>query len=223
MKTLVIAPHADDELLGCGGALLRWAAEGATLGWLLMTSMRHGGAWSASQITNREREIEDVCKGLGVKVDNFFSLGLPTANLDVQPMAELVASISDVFTAFKPSQVLLPYPGDIHSDHRVTFEAASACTKWFRYPSIKRVLAYETLSETDFCIDPRYGAFQPNFFVNISGYLDQKLALLSTYTSEMGAPPFPRSDETVRALSVVRGSQAGFPHAEGFFLVKESQ
>ena len=223
MNIMVVAPHADDELLGCGGALLRWANEGATIGWLLMTSMRHDGVWSESQVTNRQKEIADVCRGLSIKKDHFFSLGLPTSSLDVQPMSDLVASISSVFAVFKPSQVLLPFPGDIHSDHRVAFEAASACTKWFRYSSIKRVLAYETLSETDFSIDPRYRAFQPNVFVDISSYLDQKLSLLSIYESEMGSSPFPRSEETVRALSVVRGSQAGFRHAEAFYLVKESQ
>jgi LmbE family N-acetylglucosaminyl deacetylase len=84
-------------------------------------------------------------------------------------MSILVGKISEIFPDFQPDEVLLPYPGDVHSDHRVTFEAASACTKWFRYPSVKRVLAYETPSETDFGIDPRDSGFKPNVFVYIGG------------------------------------------------------
>ena len=47
MRTLVVAPHPDDELLGCGGTLLRRVAEGGTLAWLLMTAMKEENGWSA--------------------------------------------------------------------------------------------------------------------------------------------------------------------------------
>jgi len=93
-------------------------------------------------------------------------------------------------------------------------EAASACTKWFRYPSVKRVLAYETPSETDFGIDPRDSGFKPNVFVDIGGQLDRKIELMKIYASEMGEFPFPRSEKALRALAQLRGSQAGFKAAE---------
>jgi N-acetylglucosamine malate deacetylase 1 len=62
--------------------------------------------------------------------------------------------VSEVFQTFQPEEVFIPLQGDVHSDQRLTFEVVSACTKWFRYPSVKRILTYETLSKTEFGLDP---------------------------------------------------------------------
>jgi LmbE family N-acetylglucosaminyl deacetylase len=219
MKTLIVAPHPDDELLGCGGTLLRRVAEGGTAAWLLMTAITEDGGWAAERIQQRAAEIDRVREGLKIAPHHLYALGFPTVELDRIPMNTLVAKISQVFTDFEPDEVLLPYPGDVHSDHRVTFEAAIACTKWFRYPSVKRVMAYETPSETDFGIDPRNISFMPNVFVDISGQLERKLELMRIYESEMGGFPFPRSEKALRALALLRGSQAGFDAAEAFSLL----
>ena len=136
-------------------------------------------------------------------------------------MTNLVSNMSDVFSDFQPDEVLLPHPGDAHSDHRVAFDAASACTKWFRYPSVKRVMTYETPSETEFGLNPIAKSFRPNLFVNISEQLDLKLKLLSFYKSELGEHPFPRSLESVRALALLRGSQMGARAAETFQILRE--
>lgn len=221
MKTLVIAPHPDDELLGCGGTLLRRIAEGGSIGWLLMTAITEEAGWQPEKITQRTSEIQRVCQGLGVYPEHFFPLGFSTSELDSIPMSSMISRISEVFTEFEPEELLLPYPGDVHSDHRITFDAASACTKWFRYPSVRRVLVYETLSETDFGVDPRDSGFRPNIFVDISQYIDRKLELMSIYECEMGAFPFPRSEQTLRALAQLRGSRAGVEAAEGFMLIHE--
>ena len=63
MKTLVVGPHPDDELLGCGGTLLRRANEGGTIGWLLMTAVTKESVWSAERIDQRAREIDQVRQG----------------------------------------------------------------------------------------------------------------------------------------------------------------
>ena len=222
MKTLVIAPHPDDELLGCGGTLLRRVAEGGSVGWLLMTAITEEAGWQREKVAQRASEIQQVREGLGVHSEHFFPLDFPTAELDSIPMSSLISRISNVFKQFEPEEVLLPYPGDVHSDHRITFEAACACTKWFRYSSVRRVLVYETPSETDFGIDPRDSGFRPNVFVDISQYIDRKLELMAIYESEMGEFPFPRSETALRALAQARGSQAGFEAAEAFMLLRET-
>ena len=104
-------------------------------------------------VQERENEIEELRKGLGVQPEHLFQLGFPTTKLDTFPMGELIAKVSEVFQTFQPEEVFIPHQGDVHSDHRITFEAVSGCTKWFRYPSVKRVLSYETLSETEFSLD----------------------------------------------------------------------
>ena len=219
-KVLVIAPHPDDELLGCGGTLLRRKNEGATLGWVIMTKISEDTGWSKESVQERKNEIEQVRKGLGVQPGHLFQLGFPTTRLDTLPMGELIAKVSEVFQIFQPEEVFIPHQGDAHSDHRITFEAVSACTKWFRYPSVKRVLSYETLSETEFSLDSSK-AFQPNVFVDISSYLEQKLELLRIYASELGEFPFPRSETAIQALAQFRGASSGFEYAEGFELLRE--
>ena len=221
MKSLVVAPHPDDETLGCGGTLLRRKAEGGTIGWLLMTELNKSWSWSDLQISKRADEINQVRKFLGIRKEHVYELGFPTTRLDTIPMADLVTSISEAFKSFEPEELFLPHPGDIHSDHRITFEAASACTKWFRYPSLKRILAYETLSETDFSLISSQ-VFRPNIFINIEPYFSDKLKLLDIYASELGKFPFPRCHEAITALAKFRGASSGFKESEAFELLRES-
>lgn len=220
MKTLVIAPHPDDELLGCGGTMLRRVAEGASVGWVVVTGMHSLPGVTPPKIEHRQREIERVREGLGLDPDNVFQLGLPTTKLDTVGVSVLVEELSSVFKKFQPQEVLAPYFGDVHSDHRIAFDAVVACTKWFRYPSVRRVLVYETLSETDSIIDPA-SVFRPNVFVDISTFIDQKVRLMEVYKSELGPFPFPRSEVAIRALAQVRGAQSGFLAAESFMLLRE--
>lgn len=217
-KILVVAPHPDDEVLGVGGTLLRRKAEGAVTAWLIVTkiSVEHG--WNEKKVNQRAIEIIQVAALFGF--DEVYQLDFPSTQLDSLPMSDLVASISNVFKAFAPDEVFVPHSADIHSDHRVVFNAVASCAKWFRYPSVKRVLAYETLSETDFVLG-KQGMFCPNLFINIGAFLDKKLQAMEIYSSELGEFPFPRSREAIRALAVLRGTASGFAAAEAFELLRE--
>ena len=218
MKTIVIAPHPDDEVLGVGGTLLRRKAEGAKVAWLIVTSISVESGWSMEQVSRRADEIGQSAALFGF--DDVFELKIPTAQLDQVPMRELVAGIANVFSLYEPEEVFLPHPSDVHTDHRIVFDAAASCTKWFRHPSVKRVLAYETLSETDFGLGTDQG-FRPNVFIDIEPFLSQKFRAMDIYASEMGACPFPRSQEVIRALATLRGATSGFKAAEAFELLRE--
>lgn len=218
MKTIVIAPHPDDEVLGTGGTLLRRKAEGATVAWLIVTGITAESGWSEEKIKQRADEIKRVTELFDF--NSVFELNFPTTQLDQVPMSDLVAAVSRVFKKFEPEEVLVPHPADVHTDHRVVFNAVASCTKWFRDPSVKRVLAYETLSETDFDLGTEQG-FRPNVFVNIEPYLDDKLRAMGIYASELGEFPFPRSHEAIRALASLRGAASGFKAAEAFELLRE--
>src|SRR5271165_5210063 len=182
-RILAVAPHPDDETLGCGGTLLRMSEQGEELAWLIVTGISEDQGFPVQRVRERDAEIARVVKTIGFR--KVFNLGLPAARLDRIPMADLIEKFSEVFKAFAPHQVFLPYRSDVHTDHREVFDAGSACVKWFRYPSIQRVLAYETLSETELTLDPRE-VFQPNYFVNVSQFLERKIELMSIYRSELG-------------------------------------
>lgn len=218
MNTIIVAPHPDDEVLGAGGTLLRRKAEGAKVAWLIITAISVKTGWSAESVRRRAGEIQEITELLGFST--VFTLDFPTTQLDRIPMSELVAAISEVFKTFEPQEVFVPHSLDVHTDHRVVFDAVASCTKWFRQPSVKRVLAYETLSESDFGMGVGH-AFRPNVFVDISPFLEQKMRAMDVYESELGVFPFPRSPDALRALASVRGAAAGYVAAEAFELLRE--
>ena len=218
MRTIVIAPHPDDEVLGVGGTLMRRKAEGEKMAWLIVSGITSEAGWSDNQIRQRADEIKRVSVLFGF--DSVFELNFPTTQLDQVSMSDLIAAISNVFKTFEPEEVFVPHPSDVHTDHRIVFDAVASCTKWFRYSSVKRVLAYETLSETDFGLGTNQ-AFRPNVFINIEPYLADKLRAMDIYESELGEFPFPRSHEAIRALATLRGAASGFKAAEAFELLRE--
>jgi len=218
MRTLVVAPHPDDEILGCGGTLLRRKVDGADLGWLIVTGISEKNGWSKERVRQRETEIDQVAELIGF--NQVFNLCLPAARLDVMPASDLVDAFSTVFKSFQPEEVFVPHRSDVHTDHQIVFDAAVACTKWFRHPSVRRILAYETISETDFGLNTDC-VFSPNYFVDISDFLESKLETMAVYGTELGTFPFPRSIEAIRSLAALRGSASGFVAAEAFQLLRE--
>jgi LmbE family N-acetylglucosaminyl deacetylase len=215
---MVIAPHPDDETLGCGGTLLRHIAEGDTVYWLIATQMNHLDGYSSAQMDKRQREIQQVRRDYGFS--DVFELPFRAAQLDALPLSQLVKSISDIFIQVKPDTLYIPFRNDAHSDHGCVFDAVSACSKSFRYPFIKTVYAYETLSETGFALSVGADSFNPNCYVGIEGYVERKLMIMQHYDSEVGEFPFPRSMQAIRALAQLRGTQASCHAAEAFMLLK---
>ncbi|MGZ7445983.1 PIG-L deacetylase family protein [Paenibacillus sp. TH7-28] len=214
---VVIAPHPDDETLGCGGTLLKHAQAGDNIYWLIVT--RLGDSYSEETKNRKAEEIVQVSKLY--PFEKVFELGFDTATLDQISDGILIEKISKVFQEIKPNIVYAPYPSDIHSDHKAVFDATMACTKWFRYPYVERVLIYETLSETDFTINPDSNGFRPNVFVNIEPYLAKKIELMRIFKSEISEFPFPRSEKSITSLAYIRGAAGGFEAAEAFMLLKE--
>jgi LmbE family N-acetylglucosaminyl deacetylase len=218
-KVLVVSPHADDETLGCGGTLLRHKSEGCNIHWIIVSGISETEGYSAEMVVSRSNEIQKVAKMYGF--DSVYNLGFPTAKLDTIPMQVLVESLRHLIKKIQPDILYLPYCGDVHTDHEVVFKACISCIKWFRGFNISRILAYETLSETEFGLSPN-STFRPNVYVNISQFLADKLAIMKVYQSEIGSFPFPRSEQAITALAQIRGSVSGFEAAEGFILLKET-
>lgn len=218
-SVLVIAPHPDDETLGCGGTLLKLKAQGASVHWLIVTTIDGVEGFSSNQIFKRAREINAVTGEYGF--DGVHRCELPTARLDMLSKGELVGAIAEIIKNVKPDTLLLPYRNDVHSDHEAVFDATVSAAKTFRSPFVRSIYAYETLSETDFGLRPEDCGFRPNLYENIEGYLEKKLNIMALYEGEMGDFPFPRSKECLQALATLRGAQANCRAAEAFMILKE--
>ncbi|HTP64918.1 MAG TPA: PIG-L deacetylase family protein [Geobacteraceae bacterium] len=218
-KVLVVAPHPDDETLGCGGTLLKHKNDGDQIFWLITTNIHTENGWPAALVEQSQREIRRVAEMYGFTGTN--QLDFAAAGLDAVPYKEVIVTISDLIGEIQPSVVYIPNRSDIHTDHQVTFNAVMSCCKDFRAPFIKRILMYECLSETEFSPALHESAFVPNVIVDISEHLQAKLNILKVYASEILALPFPRSIETVTSLARYRGSRIGKEYAEAFCLLFE--
>ena len=219
MNVLVVAPHPDDETLGCGGTLLAHKAAGHRISWLIMSRMEERQGFTKAAIVDRNEVIERVVQAYGMHECHIAPFA--TMELDIVPLSDRVRFVSSVFKACQPNIVYLPHPSDIHSDHAAVYDAVKACTKSFRYPSVQSVRLYETLSETDFALPLNGNTFSPNLFVDVSGHFQGKLQILEYFRAELGEHPFPRSMRAVEALATLRGAVAGVEYAEAFVTVKE--
>lgn len=221
-RTLVLAPHADDETLGCGGTLLRMREESPHEAlWVLMTRMSEAAGYAPQEMREREAEIARVGHAYGFA--ETVQLPFDAASLDAVPLAKLIGALAAVFDRLRPQTVLLPHPSDAHSDHARTFAAGSACSKWFRRGELRRVMCYEVPSETGFNLDPNARPFAPTCHVRLTReHVERKIAVMTGYRTEMAPFPFPRSPESIRALAAVRGSQCGSEAAEAFLVLRET-
>ena len=161
MKILVIAPHPDDETLGCGGTLFRHKDKGDELFWVIVTYISENMGWPEAAVKKREKEIDSVAEKYGFS--DVFKLRIPTTKLDTVPLIDLMENISKVYKQTEPEIIYMPCAHDAHTDHQLTAKALQSTFKWFRHPYIQKVLMYETLSETEFNFIKKT-SFNPNLF-----------------------------------------------------------
>ena len=212
---VIIAPHPDDETLGAGGLILKEKDKGSKVHWIIITSITAEYGWDENLILKRQKEIDLVSSRYNF--DSVINLNLPTTRLDTLPILSIVEKIKFEISKIEPDTLIIPHYSDIHTDHQISYQASISCSKWFRFPFIKRCLAYETLSETHWSQSKDF--FKPNIFINITEYIDKKIEIMKIYESEIQTFPNPRSEESMRALATFRGSMSGFKAAESFELL----
>lgn len=214
MKILVIAPHGDDEVLGCGGTISRYSKEDHEVD-LCIISEPHIPQWSTEYIENRKSEIAKSCDTLGIK--RLTAMGLPSTMLDRDVThPEMIERIEEVIRTSEPDILYIPFHGDVHQDHKKVAECCMVACRPDRY-KIKKVLMYETLSETEW----GKGLFKPDVYVDISKHIERKIKAMGCYDSEIKDYPHPRSISGITSLARRRGSEANIPYAEAFMLVRE--
>ena len=216
-RVLVVAPHPDDETLGVGGTIAKYSAQGDEV-FVLMVSGHLPPIYSRKAYEETVSEAYSAFSVLGVKKSEF--LEIPATMIGDQPLHEVNGRISKVVNDFNPHIVLCPYP-DRHIDHRLVFDSVMVATRPVGVgKDIKIVAAYETLSETHWNAPHIEPNFTPNWVVDISDHISEKLNALECYKSQISEFPGPRSIEAVEALAKFRGTQAGFGFGEGLHIVR---
>jgi N-acetylglucosamine malate deacetylase 1 len=214
-RLTVIAPHPDDETLGAGGTIARFADEGVEVS-VLVVSGHLPPLYPAEAFAVTKREAGEALRALGAAHWEF--LEVPATMVHERPVAELNGNISRFLRAHSPQVVFIPFP-DRHIDHRVIFDASVVACRPVHPDAPKVVLAYETLSETHWNVPGVEPAFVPEFYVNVSAYMDRKRQALNCYASQINDAPS-RSVEACEALARFRGSQNGCKYAEAFKVVR---
>ena len=218
MRVLVIAPHPDDEVLGCGGVMARHAAAGDEVH-VVVATRGIEEKFPREGLELIRRELAEAHRLLGVSSVKY--LEFPAPCLDTVPRYKLADALSQVLKELQPSLVYLPHHGDIHADHGHLYHATLVAARPVAHCPVQKLLCYETLSETEWA-PPREGSvFIPTVFVNIEPYLQKKLDAMACYRSQLKDPPNPRSLQNIEALARLRGATVNLHAAEAFMLVRD--
>ena len=218
LRVLVVAAHADDEALGCGGSLIRHAREGAEIRALFLTN-GVGSRESAGsrEATLRREAMDNALHILGVS--HHKRLNYPDNATDSVPLLDVVKSIEQFSDEWgTPHIVYTHHPGDLNVDHQIANRAALTCFRPQPQTAGKpaKILTFEVLSSTGWSGKPGTDSFMPNYFVDITSILARKLKALRAYADEMRPWPHARSLEAVEHLARFRGATVGVAAAEAF-------
>ena len=213
---LVIAPHPDDEVLGCGGVVARHAANGDEVHVVIVTR-GIPELFASSHVEKAREEARAASELLGVS--NLRFLDFPAPRLNVVANHELADCIRAIINATQPSTVYMPHHGDLHADHRAVHRATLVAARPLSACPVLKLLSYECPSETEWG-SSEY-CFIPTVFVDISSYLQSKQKALACYQSQLEAPPHSRSLQTIEHLARLRRSTISVDAAEAFVLVRE--
>lgn len=215
---LVVAAHTDDEALGCGGTIARHVAEGDTVYAVFMADGVSSRAGSdQSDLTRRMQTAENARVILGIK-ENFY-LGLPDNRMDSIPLIDVVQQLVRIIDKLKPSIVYTHHHGDLNVDHRITHRAVMTACRPQPGCSVCAIYAFEVMSSTEWAT-PTAEPFLPNYFVDISGYLNIKREAINAYDFEMRKAPHSRSMSHLTSLATHRGLTVGVLAAEAFVSIR---
>ncbi len=211
----VIAPHPDDETIAMGGTISRLISEGCKVS-ILVVSGHLPPLYPKESFEVTKKEAEAAFKLMGVS--NYEFAKIPATFINQKPIAEINNIINTFLKKCEPDTVFIPFP-DRHIDHRVIFDASVVASRPIGDKFPKKVLCYETLSETHWNVPGIESVFNPEFYIDISDFIEVKLDALSLYNSQVKGN-YSRSLDACKALALFRGSQNGCKYAEGFKIVR---
>jgi LmbE family N-acetylglucosaminyl deacetylase len=194
MNVLVVAPHPDDESIGCGGTVALHASGGDNVEVVFLTSgelgLKHLPAMEARSI--REAEAQVASRILGIGGLHFLRQPDWTLNEHVNQAA---SALEEVLGKLQPSVIYAPHPREDHPDHRVAVEVLK--TALSRLPQRKeKIYQYEIwtpVAEYDHVVD-------------VSTAMETKLRAVRSYVSQLKAF---RYDDAITGLNQYRGALAG--------------
>jgi LmbE family N-acetylglucosaminyl deacetylase len=217
-RVAVVAPHPDDEILGCGGTMARAVQAGAEVHVVVVT---RGQSPQFDEALVEQIRAETLRAHAMLGVTRTWFLDFPAAALDQVKRADLNQALSAVLTKIEPDLLFVPFVGDIHMDHQIVFNAALVYARPRATGAPACVLAYETLSETNWLAPGITPGFLPNVYIDITNTLTDKIKAFQEFATQVKSAPDERSIEVIRALGVLRGATVHRSAAEAFVLIRQ--
>lgn len=219
---LIIAPHADDEILGCGATIAKESVNGSNV-YVLICTNAHVGApdlFSEDLIKQVRSEAIAAHQMLGVKETVF--LDFPAPALDQYPRFRMSNEISAIIRKFGVDTVYIPHHGDCHNDHAIIHDCSMVACRPLANCKVKHIYAYETLSETewgepvaaDYFVPVKYNTFSIEEF-------QMKLDAMNYFKSQLYSFPASRSLKAIEHLAGYRGCTVSSVRAEAFEVLRD--
>jgi LmbE family N-acetylglucosaminyl deacetylase len=223
-SAVVLAPHADDEAMGCSGLMAKLADAGSRIHvvYLAVDGFHHYGIDGDTSYAQRLDEIAHVLELFGPHTTHEIVYGDQDLieKLDTLPRRDLVDRFERILNEHQPELLLIPALPDYDQDHQAVAHAAHAAArpiaqqfgKWLT----PHVLAYE-MTKLQWAAEPlpRFAAF-----TDITGHIDTKLESIRRYKTMHRPSPHIRSEASVRALATIRGAEIGVTYAEAFQVLR---
>lgn len=212
-SVLVVAAHADDEVLGCGATIKKHVDSGDQVTIIFMTDGVGSRSIEATEAAKRNLAKEEALEVLGVGTQ--YQFDFPDNAMDLVPLLEVVKGVESVIDNIKPQIIYTHFHADLNVDHRICFDAVMTATRPVPNQCVKEIYGFEVLSSTEWQIKPDM-AFKPQMYVDVSDCFEAKITALKAYNDEMRDNPHSRSFEHVEVLGKHRGYSVGVKYAEAF-------
>ena len=214
-RILVLAPHADDEVVGCGGMIARRAREGDHVHVVVAAigGLKHRHLRKAATVLARRAELARAAEVLGVAETTVLYEGLDM-RLDTIPQVELVTTLDRILDAARYDEVYFPYASHNH-DHQRLFSAGYAALRTVTGRCSPRLVALYEYAYVGWNPEEIRGG---KLYVDISDTLEVKLRAFEAYASQIKPPPHPCSLHGIRTLAHMRGLEAAVSAAELFYV-----
>ena len=221
MNYLIVVAHPDDEVLGAGASIWKWAHDGDEVDVCIMCTEAKARAFRPSD-AELEGDTDAAVSYLGVK--RKFEGTFPNIEMNTVSHLKLVQFIEAAIRESEPDVIITHHPADTNNDHLQTSMACQEAIRLFqRRPEVKRVREFwymEVPSCTEWAVNAAMNLFRPNCYVEVGkDGVEAKCKALSMYRGVMRPYPHPRSDEYIMGLAAMRGGQWGMEFAEAFEVV----
>lgn len=205
-RVLIIAPHADDEVLGAGGTITKHVECGDIVDVIIVCD-RKGMVHQMDQCVSAK-------KILGYRDTHW--LHLRDEHLD-QSIRSIIKPIENIYNNIKPDIVYTCHGGDVNIDHQAVFNASIVVCRPLQKSPPARFMSYEVMSSTE---QGRKEPFVPNYYNTLtSEQVERKAQALNEYTDEIRALPNPRNADGIYSYATIRGMECNSDYAEAFKII----